>query len=217
MSDPRPRENHGGGQLANPLYLHENMAPGAWPAGGLPMSRALPLSTWKDKQASVWTQTSGVAGTKWTWTWSSPAFDFRPELRDGENEAPPGSFVPINHQGAYGLGNTLLLIVRTIGLYGVPGALVSPADFPELRGSWWDEGDNYDGTVLPRLHNPHPISDYINDGGSSIGTNEGASVIALTPCGVRFWKAYATFEFWLKPGSTIVLPPALQVRASLGI
>jgi len=217
MSDPRPRENHGGGQLANPLYLQENMAPGAWPQGGLPMSRALPLSTWKDKQNSVWTQSEGIAGIKWTWTWSSPAFDFRPELRDGENEANPGSFVPINHQGSYGLGNTLLLVVRTIGLYGNVPHLVAPADFPELRGSWWDRGDNYDGTVLPRLHNPQPITDYINDGGSAVGNLEGASVIALTPCGVRFWQAYATFEFWLLPGAEIVLPPALQVRASLGI
>jgi len=217
MSNPRPTENHGGGQMGNPIYSQPNMAPGAWPLGGLPMARALPLSTWKDKQDARWEVSEGVEGTKWTWTWNSPAFDFRPELRDGENEATPGSFVPINHANAYGLGNTLLIVVRTIGLYGAPPALFAPADFPELRGAWWDRGDNYDGTVLPRLHNPQPVSDYINDGGSAVGTNEGASVICLTPCGVRFWQAFVTFEWYLKDGGTIILPPNLQVRATLGI
>ena len=218
MSNPRPKDNHGGGLIGNPIYSHPNMVPGGWPSGGLPMSRALPLTTWKDKQASSWTPDFDVAATKYTWTWSSPVFDFRPELRDGENEANPGSFVPINHQGSYGLGNTLLLVVRTIGLYGGPPAvLVAPADFPELRGEWWDRGDNFDGTVLPRLHNPQPVSDYINDGGSAVGNNEGASVICLTPCGVRFWQAFVNFTFYVLAGGTLTEPPNLQVRATLGI
>lgn len=219
------RKNAGMGFLVNPIYANPNMAPGEWPPGGLPLSRALPLAVWKDKQSSRWTLVNDALGAPdyYTWTWNSAAFDFRPELRDGENEATPGQFTPINHQGSYGLGNSLILLVRTIGLYGAPPQLYAPADFPGLRAAWYDRGDNYDGTLLPRLRNPQTASDYINDGGSSSTTPllEGASVLTITPCGVRFWQAFVEWRFYPNtPGGgvpVITEPPALQVRATLGV
>lgn len=172
-------------------------APAYAPGGQLP---------WGQVERAVWTP-----GAMGTWTYRTPIFDLRPEYNIRADTV-VSSAVPVNHQGMYGLGNVLQVIIGG-----------QPANQPGLTVEWWELGDTVGGgnpaTALNQLPllmlaRPSDMTTEMLAGGITVaGEGDGGTLFQFTPPGCRFWQVVLRFS-----ADTAIQPvPALYARATLGV
>jgi len=175
---------------------------------GAPLFDKPPQAPWGQSQRASWVNSGGPSPVT-TWTWKTPVFDLRPEyVMRADTEVTAG--VPINHQGTYGIGTILQVIIGG-----------QPANLSDLTVEWWELGDTIGGgnpataaagLPLLMLSRPEDITTELLAGGITVaGQGEGGTLFQFDPPGCRFWQLVLQFKHALAQS------PALHVRATLGV
>lgn len=173
---------------------------------GAPMFTSPPQVPWGELRRPDW---QPGPGNTTVWTYRTPIFDLRPEYA-GRADTVVATGVPINHQGTYGLGNILQVIIGG-----------NPSFIATVRCRWWELGDTIGGgnpatavAGLPLLvlSQPEDITTELLCGGLSLAAEgEGGTLLQFDPPGCRFWQVVIQFT----DRAAGQLP--LHVRATLGV
>ena len=149
-----------------------------------------------------------LGGATRVWTFRTPIFDMRPEFAMRADVVATAG-VPINHQGTYGMGSTLHLVIGG-----------QPAAQDNLKVVWWELGDPVGGgnpATMPQLPlliltQPEDITTELLSGGiTTAGEGEGGTQLSFDAPGCRFWQVVLQFT------QSAGLQPALHVRGTLGV
>lgn len=203
------RYQHAPDNLINPLFSGNPLQhPGDNPSGLYPGMPPVPFGAlaWTDYQ----TQRFRSNGTNQVWTWESPVFDLRPGMSVGYGQIPAA--IAINHEGAYGQGVYLNLVVgESVG--GVP-----PATRSNMTAFYWSDGNTItvtDQASLQNLTQVIEVTDQLQAGGTNTAVTNpngpfGASVFSFSPpvSGLRFWKL--TFQLIVDGVGAVTEPYFIQ-------
>lgn len=196
--------------LVNPLENNFDLThPGDNPSGLMPGMPPIPLGAlaWSDFQGQAFRSN----GTDQVWTWNSPVFDLRPGMSNGYGAIPAA--IPINHEGAYGQGIYLNLVV------GESSGTVPIATRANTKAFYWSDGNVVtvtDPTSLYNLTQVIEVTDQLQAGGinttstTPAGPPFGASVFSLSPpvAGLRFWQVH--FRLEVEGNAAVTLPYFIQ-------
>lgn len=193
-------------QPGNPFGPPPNMSRPAYNPGGL-----LPgITTQRGLE-----RCSGVQGQQFRlvddlrqeWFWQSQVMDLRPSASQAAGIAP--NAVPVNHEGALGLGVYLSCLICSRGLFETP---TPPATIPNMTVTAWESGNNTGSDVVYQLTPEQDITEQVQSGGTNTlpGMPFGASPLSFTPSNAGWWFWQVNIRFTIPTVDPITLDLLIQ-------